>query len=138
MKDLVKYMVVPECCSKNWDSLLGPIDGHNLDDMIAVFQKARRMKGPVLIHVMTQKGQGYGPAFDNPDEFHGIGPFDISTGMPLKGKSRTYTQVFGDYMVKKAAQMPNLVAITAAMTSGTGLERFAEIYPERFFEVGIC
>ena len=117
---------------------LGPIDGHNLEDLIVVLQKARHIEGPVLIHVMTQKGKGYPPAMENPDRFHGIGPFDVTTGKPFKSGTKTYTQVFGEFMVRKAAEEESLVAITAAMTSGTGLDQFAREYPERFFDVGIA
>ncbi|MGE5398112.1 MAG: 1-deoxy-D-xylulose-5-phosphate synthase [Chitinophagales bacterium] len=139
IKDLVKFMVVPGMIFEELGlTYLGPIDGHNLEDMILILQKAKRMKGPVLIHVITQKGKGYVPALQEPDVFHGIGPFDVDTGIPLKGKSPTYTQVFGDYMAWKGAKEPRLVGITAAMNSGTGLGEFADLYPERFFDVGIC
>ncbi|MGE5371546.1 MAG: 1-deoxy-D-xylulose-5-phosphate synthase [Solirubrobacterales bacterium] len=141
LKDGVKYLMVP---GKFFEELgftyIGPIDGHKIDDMIDVFSKAKRLKGPVLLHVVTRKGKGYAPAYNHPDTFHGIGPFDIVTGVPVKRKTKgmTYTQVFGDYLVRKAAATPKLTAITAAMTSGTGLVDFAEQYPERFYDVGIC
>lgn len=139
IKDMVKYLVVPGMLFEELGfTYLGPIDGHNIEDMIVVLQKARHIKGPVLIHVITEKGRGYSPAMLNPDVFHGIGPFDVATGKAIKSGAKTYTQVFGEFMVRKADMDPNLVAITAAMTSGTGLDLFAEKYPERFFDVGIC
>lgn len=139
MKDTLKFMMVPGMLFEELGfTYYGPIDGHNLQDLIDVLQKARHKRGPVLIHVITQKGQGYGPALDNPDEFHGIGPFDVETGQQLKGQSRTFTQVFGDFMARKAGEEPRLVGITAAMESGTGLSQFARLFPQRFIDVGIC
>ncbi len=139
LKDVVKYLVVPGILFEELGfTYLGPIDGHNLEDLIMVLQKARHIKGPVMIHVMTQKGKGYQPAMNNPDQFHGIGPFDISTGRPFKSGAKTYTQVFGEFMVRKAEEEKNLVGITAAMSSGTGLDQFANENPSRFFDVGIC
>ena len=139
IKDVVKYLVVPGMLFEELGfTYLGPIDGHNIEDMIVVFQKARHIKGPVLIQVITEKGKGYPPAVLNPGVFHGIGPFDVATGKAIKSGAKTYTQVFGEFMAKKAQTDPNLVGITAAMTSGTGLDLFAQKYPERFFDVGIC
>jgi len=139
IKDMVKYLVVPGMLFEELGfTYLGPIDGHNIEDMIVVLQRARHIKGPVLVHVITEKGKGYPPAVENPDVFHGIGPFDVATGKTIKSGVKTYTQVFGEFMVRKADSTPDLVAITAAMTSGTGLDVFAEKYPNRFFDVGIC
>ena len=139
IKDMVKYLVVPGMLFEELGfTYLGPIDGHNIEDMIVVLQRARHIKGPVLVHVITEKGKGYPPAVENPDVFHGIGPFDVATGKVIKSGVKTYTQVFGEFMVRKAASSPDLVAITAAMTSGTGLNVFAEKFPDRFFDVGIC
>lgn len=138
-KDKVKYLMVPGIIFEELGfTYIGPVDGHNLQEMTLVMSNARRMKGPVLIHTITQKGRGYGPALENPDVFHGVGPFDIDTGSQEKKPCKTYTQLFGDYMVKKALEEPRLVAITAAMASGTGLSDFALEYPKRFFDVGIC
>lgn len=138
-KDMVKFMVVP---GKIFEELgftyIGPVDGHDLSELSKVLGNARKMKGPVVIHTITQKGQGYEPALKNPRVFHGIGPFDIETGNPFKKAIKTYTEVFGDFMLKQAAQDERLVAITAAMADGTGLAKFAQHYPERFFDVGIC
>jgi 1-deoxy-D-xylulose-5-phosphate synthase len=138
-KDKVKYLMVPGILFEELGfTYIGPVDGHNLQDMTLVMSNAKRMKGPILIHTITQKGRGYGPALENPDVFHGVGPFDIDTGSQVRKPCKTYTQLFGDYMVQKAQEEPRLVAITAAMASGTGLSDFALGYPERFFDVGIC
>jgi 1-deoxy-D-xylulose-5-phosphate synthase (EC 2.2.1.7) len=133
-KDKVKYLMVPGILFEELGfTYIGPVDGHNLQDMTLVMSNAKRMKGPILIHTITQKGRGYGPALENPDVFHGVGPFDIDTGSQVRKPCKTYTQLFGDYMVQKAQEEPRLVAITAAMASGTGLSDFALGYPERFF-----
>lgn len=139
VKDVVKFMVVPGLFFEELGfTYLGPIDGHNIEDLIVVMQKARYLKGPVLIHVMTQKGKGYTPAMKNPGRFHGIGPFDVTTGHAMNSGAKTYSQVFGEFMVRKAGEDKDVVAITAAMTNGTGLDDFAAVYPERLFDVGIC
>ncbi|MCE5334181.1 MAG: 1-deoxy-D-xylulose-5-phosphate synthase [Desulfobacteraceae bacterium] len=118
---------------------IGPINGHRIDRLIETFQMARNVDGPVLIHVITQKGKGYGPAEKDPTSFHGLGAFDIATGKSLSsGKGLSYTKVFGLTMKKLADANPKLVGITAAMLQGTGLECFAETYPDRFFDVGIA
>ena len=96
------------------------------------------MKGPVLIHAITEKGRGYEPARRDPGTFHGVGPFDIDTGRTIKKPIKTYTEIFGEYMVDRAKTDQRVVAITAAMASGTGLSEFAARYPERFFDTGIC
>lgn len=138
-KDMVKYMVVP---GKIFEELgftyIGPVNGHDLSELSQVLGNARKMKGPVLIHAITQKGKGYEPALKNPSIFHGIGPFDVETGSPFKKSIKTYTEVFGDFMLKKAGEDERIVAITAAMADGTGLSRFARQFPDRFFDVGIC
>lgn len=139
LKDTVKYLMVPGIWFEELGfTYIGPVNGHSLEELIPVLQNARRMKGPVLIHTITEKGRGYEPARQNPDIFHGVGPFDIKTGKVHRKALKTYTEIFGEYMVEAASQDQRLVAITAAMTSGTGLEEFARLYPERFFDVGIC
>jgi 1-deoxy-D-xylulose-5-phosphate synthase len=139
VKDTVKYLVVPGALFEELGfTYIGPIDGHDLESLIPVLTKTRNMKGPVLLHVITKKGQGYEPAVRDPGVFHGVGPFDVETGAQLKKKARTYTSVFGDFMVSRAEQDVRVVAITAAMASGTGLAAFAQRFPERFFDVGIC
>jgi 1-deoxy-D-xylulose-5-phosphate synthase len=119
---------------------IGPIQGHNLPQLLEVLENVRSLEGPVLVHVMTTKGKGYRPAEENPGQFHGIGPFDLQTGKAKGGKGSppSYTAVFGDTMVKLAASDNKIVAITAAMRDGTGLAPFAKAYPERFFDVGIA
>jgi len=139
LKDTVKYLMVPGIWFEELGfTYIGPVNGHSLEELIPVLQNARRMKGPVLIHAITEKGRGYEPARQNPDIFHGVGPFDIKTGKVHRKALKTYTEIFGEYMVEAASQDQRLVAITAAMTSGTGLGDFARLYPERFFDVGIC
>lgn len=139
MKDVVKHLVVPGILFEELGfTYVGPVNGHNLDELMLMLSNAKRMKGPVLIHVITEKGRGYEPARREPDIFHGIGPFDVDTGHPVKATLKTYTEIFGDYMVKRAEIDPKLVAVTAAMTGGTGLRAFSTLYPERFFDVGIC
>jgi 1-deoxy-D-xylulose-5-phosphate synthase len=120
---------------------VGPILGHRLDRLIESFQNALLLEGPVLIHVMTKKGKGYGPAEKDPAHYHGVGSFDISTGSPTKGVSKpapSYTEVFGDAMVELGREDQKVYAITAAMPEGTGLNKFAECYPDRFLDVGIA
>ncbi|MEN6348403.1 MAG: 1-deoxy-D-xylulose-5-phosphate synthase [Syntrophomonas sp.] len=138
-KDTVKYLMVPGIIFEELGfTYIGPVNGHNLVELRTVLSNSRKMKGPILLHVITQKGCGYEPALENPDLFHGIGPFDIDTGNQLKKSMKTYTEIFGEFMVEKAKNDPRLVGITAAMTGGTGLETFAHHFPERFFDVGIC
>lgn len=119
---------------------IGPIDGHSLEDLVETLETVRdNSQGPMLIHVLTKKGKGYGPAEKNPDIFHGIGPFDIVSGTPLPGKGgATYTKVFGETLVQMAEKDDKIVAISAAMVSGTGLAKFAKTFPNRFFDVGIA
>ncbi|MFT5726461.1 MAG: 1-deoxy-D-xylulose-5-phosphate synthase [Desulforhopalus sp.] len=119
---------------------IGPIDGHNIEDLIESLEIARdTSQGPMLIHVLTKKGKGYEPAEKNPDIFHGIGPFDILSGKPHRSKGPiTYTKVFGNTISKLARKDDRIIAISAAMVSGTGLSGFAEEFPDRFFDVGIA
>jgi 1-deoxy-D-xylulose-5-phosphate synthase len=120
---------------------VGPIDGHDLPKLTSVFKEVRDMKGPVLVHVLTQKGRGYSPAEENPTYFHGVGSFEPETGEVIKltgVKLPSYTDVFGDTLCKLAAKDKRIVAITAAMPEGTGLSSFSRMYPERFVDVGIC
>jgi 1-deoxy-D-xylulose-5-phosphate synthase len=119
---------------------VGPINGHDLPQLIDVLRNCQTVEGPILIHVMTKKGNGYLPAEKDPDIFHGIGPFNIETGT-LKARSggaKSYTAVFGQTLVRLAEEDEKIVAITAAMPDGTGLSSFARIFPERFFDVGIA
>lgn len=119
---------------------IGPIQGHDFDDLIEALETVRdNSTGPVLIHVLTTKGKGYAPAEDNPGSYHGLGPFDIETGSPIKSSSSvSYTEVFGKTIVKMAARDKRIAAISAAMVTGTGLSEFAELYGNRFYDVGIA
>ena len=117
---------------------LGPVDGHNIEDLEYIFKAAKRLNEPILIHVITKKGKGYKPAEENPDKFHGASPFDIETGKSLKKKSKDYSAAFGEKLCKMAAKNDKIVAITAAMKDGTGLSKFGEEYPNRLFDVGIA
>ncbi len=118
----------------------GPIDGHNLTHLISILSNIKSLSDPVLLHVTTTKGKGYPQAEQNPVYFHGVGCFDVATGNSTAPQCSgpTYTQVFGDFMVKLAEKNENIVAVTAAMPEGTGLSNFAERYPKRFFDVGIA
>ncbi|NLK52672.1 MAG: 1-deoxy-D-xylulose-5-phosphate synthase [Syntrophomonadaceae bacterium] len=139
-KDAVKYLVVPGMFFEELGfTYLGPIDGHNLSVLREILQMAKQVEGPVLIHLITKKGKGYGPAERNPDKFHGIGPFDIPTGQPRPGSGKpSYTQIFGQTLIQQAEKDDRILAITAAMSGGTGLEEFARRFPQRFFDVGIA
>ena len=118
----------------------GPIDGHNLEDLVETLENVSKLKGPVLVHVATRKGRGYPPAESKPSLFHGVGPFDRETGKVLesKGGEASYTGIFGSTLVELAEKDERIVAVTAAMKAGTGLKAFAERFPERFFDVGIA
>jgi 1-deoxy-D-xylulose-5-phosphate synthase len=119
---------------------IGPIDGHNIEQLLETLDNVKRFDDAVLIHVLTKKGKGYRPAEEKPSLFHGIGPFDINTGKVIKGKggAASYTAVFGDAMKRIAAEDDRVVAITAAMPDGTGLTPFSKEFPNRFFDVGIA
>jgi len=120
---------------------IGPVQGHSLRSLIEVFEQAKKAEGPILIHCVTQKGRGYQPARLNPAKFHGAGPFRIATGEPLNngpGLPPSFSTVFGETMVKIGRKDNKVLSITAAMGEGTGLARFAEKYPDRFFDVGIA
>jgi len=140
IKDSFKYLVVPGMLFEELGfTYLGPIDGHNIASILETLQQAKALGGPVLVHVVTEKGHGYAPAVAKADKFHGIGPFDIDSGSCLeKSDISTYTEIFGRTLVKLAEQDPAIVAITAAMCSGTGLSEFAQKFPKRFFDVGIA
>lgn len=140
LKDSFKYLVVPGMIFEELGfTYLGPIDGHNIEDVTNILQQAKTLGGPVLVHVITKKGKGYLHAEENPDKFHGIGPFDTLSGEIIsKASASTYTGVFSDTLVKLAKDNDKILAITAAMTSGTGLTKFAQTFPQRFFDVGIA
>jgi len=118
---------------------LGPLDGHNLPQLVEVFNSINQLDGPLLVHIMTTKGKGYKPAEDTPHKYHGVGAFDLDTGKGApKPAVKSYTEVFGETIIQLAEQDPKVVAITAAMPDGTGLGPFSERFPERFFDVGIA
>jgi 1-deoxy-D-xylulose-5-phosphate synthase len=120
---------------------IGPIDGHRLDYLIETLQNVKKLKGPILIHVITKKGKGYAPAEANPARYHSVAPFHIETGEPKQvsvGSVPTYTEVFGETLCQLARENQRLIAITAAMQSGTGLERFSKEFPDRFYDIGIA
>jgi len=139
-KSSIKQLLIPGMLFEEMGIItLGPVDGGNIKELIKIFNEAKRVDGPVLVHVMTKKGAGYEPAEKNPSRFHGAEPFDIETGKPLKKKEKaTYTDVISSVMCQLAEKEPKLVAITAAMADGTGLAKFAKEYPERFYDVGIA
>jgi 1-deoxy-D-xylulose-5-phosphate synthase len=119
---------------------IGPIDGHRLDYLIETFQNIKKLRGPILVHVITKKGKGYPPAETNPDRFHGVPPFVIETGELRNDQKNppTYTEVFGETLCQLARENKRLIAITAAMQNGTGLEEFARRFPDRFYDIGIA
>ena len=140
VKDSLKHLVVPGMLFEEMGfTYLGPINGHNESELQNVIDRAKTINGPVLIHVLTKKGKGYKPAEANPDVFHGTGPFDVATGMQI-GSSvpLSYTQVFGDAVLRLAGENPKIVGITAAMPDGTGMDKLRDEYPDRYFDVGIA
>lgn len=140
LKDAFKYLVVPGMLFEELGyTYLGPVDGHNISAVQQVLKSAKSTKGPVLIHVITTKGKGYGPAESNPNTFHGTGPFELQSGKSLKKQSiPSYTEVFGRTLVELARNDNRIIAITAAMPDGTGLNYFAKEFPHRYFDVGIA
>ncbi|KAI4446156.1 1-deoxy-D-xylulose-5-phosphate synthase [Eubacterium plexicaudatum ASF492] len=139
-KSGIKQLLIPGMLFEDMGILyLGPIDGHDIDKMAAMFQKAARVNGPVLVHVMTEKGKGYEPAVRHPARFHGTEPFEIDTGLvKQKKKKAAYTDIFSTVMRKLGDRDERVTAITAAMETGTGLKRFHNMFPKRFFDVGIA
>lgn len=139
-KNNIKGMLVSGKLFENMGiTYLGPLDGHDIEQLIHVFEQAKKMDHSVIIHVLTEKGRGYIPAERQPRRFHGTDAFHIETGEPIKKKEKaSYTDVFGASMKKLGSQNENVVAVTAAMPDGTGLYRFAAEYPSRFFDVGIA
>ena len=119
---------------------VGPIPGHNIEALVQTLSNVKRLEGPTLVHVITKKGKGYPPAEEEPERFHGLGPFDVATGKSKASKAKppSYTNIFSKTMLRLGEMEPKLVAITAAMPTGTGLKAFAERFPERFFDVGIA
>ena len=139
-KSGLKQLLIPGMLFEEMGLMyLGPVDGTNIKEMVHSLEIAKRMEGPVLVHVITHKGAGYKHAEENPSKFHGAEPFDVATGQPLKKKEKdTYTDAFSQIMCKLGESHPKMVAITAAMADGTGLTKFGESYPNRFYDVGIA
>jgi 1-deoxy-D-xylulose-5-phosphate synthase len=139
IKDSVKQLVVSGMFFEEMGfTYLGPIDGHDVDSLIEVLERAKKIKGPILVHVITKKGKGYKFAEKFPDKFHSAAPFDIQTGKFVNEGQATYSDVFGKTLTEMALKDDKIVAITAAMPEGTGLIHFAKLIPERFFDVGIA
>lgn len=140
VKSGVKQLVIPGMLFEDMGiTYLGPVNGHDVNAMVKVIGEARRVNGAVMIHVMTDKGKGYAPAERHPARFHGAEPFEIESGLPAKPRNTpNYTDIFSTVMCKLGQRNENVVAITAAMPDGTGLKRFHNMYPERFFDVGIA
>ena len=139
-KDSIKQLFVPGMFFEDMGiTYVGPIDGHDLERMVETFQDAFLLERPILVHVVTKKGKGYRYAEKHPAYFHGVEPFELETGKSKVPKKQiSYTGVFAKKMLEYGEKYPNLVAITAAMSDGTGLQKFKEVYPERFFDVGIA
>lgn len=139
-KSSIKQLVVPGMLFEDMGiTYLGPIPGYDIRMLCRAFREAKKVEGPVLLHVLTQKGKGYAPAEKDPSRFHGTGPFDISTGEPLQKASKdTYTDIFSKVICDIGKHDPNVAVITAAMADGTGLSAFARYFPKRFFDVGIA
>ena len=139
IKRSIKQLIIPKMFFEDIGfKYLGPIDGHNMEDMELIFSRAKELDEPVLIHVLTKKGKGYLPAETEPDRFHSTSSFNIETGELKKARKKDYSKAFGDKLVKLARKNKNIVAITAAMKDGTGLKEFSKEFPDRFFDVGIA
>lgn len=138
-KSSIKQIIIPGMLFEDMGlTYLGPVDGHNIPQLIKTFQEAKRFEGPILVHVLTQKGRGYEPAMRHPVRFHGAGPFDVKTGLPVGKSNPTYTDVFSTVMRKMGDRRKDVAAVTAAMMTGVGLKRFSNMFPDRCFDVGIA
>ena len=139
VKNSLKQLVVPDMFFEDMDlTYLGPVDGHDIKKMVSAFEDARRMEKAVIVHVVTQKGRGYKFAEEDPERFHGLGPFEPSTGKLLCEPKKSYTDHVSEQLLELAGEDRRVVAVTAAMAHGTGLARFEEQFPYRFFDVGIA
>lgn len=138
-KSSIKQIIIPGMLFEDMGlTYLGPVDGHNIPQLIKTFQEAKRFEGPILVHVLTQKSRGYEPAMRHPARFHGVGPFDVKTGLPVGKSNPTYTDVFSTVMRKMGDRRKDVAAVTAAMMTGVGLKRFSNMFPDRCFDVGIA
>jgi len=139
MEEFVKGLISPGIIFEELGfNYIGPIDGHNLPLLVQTLENIKTIQGPVLLHVRTQKGKGYKPAEENPVKWHGVGPYKLETGESLKPSTRSWSKAFGDALVELAKKDERIVAITPAMREGSGLTKFSERFPERFFDVGIA
>ena len=139
MKRSIKQLIIPKMFFEDIGfKYLGPVDGHNIEELESLLKLSRQLDEPVLIHVLTKKGKGYKIAEENPDKFHATGPFDIETGKSKKEKKSDYSKVLGEKLVELAKKNEKIVAITASMKDGTGLSKFAQEFPDRFFDIGIA
>ena len=139
VKRSIKQLIIPKMFFEDIGfTYLGPVDGHNIEQLQNIMQLSKQVEAPVLIHVLTKKGKGYKIAEENPDKFHATSPFDIETGKPKKAKKPDYSKVFGEKIVEMAKKDSRIVAITASMKDGTGLTKFQKEFPNRFFDIGIA
>ena len=139
VKRSIKQLIIPKMFFEDIGfTYLGPVDGHNIEQLQNIMQLSKQVEAPVLIHVLTKKGKGYKRAEENPDKFHATSPFDIETGKPKKEKKPDYSKVFGEKIVEMAKKDSRIVAITASMKDGTGLTKFQKEFPNRFFDIGIA
>ena len=139
LKYSLKQLMIPNMMFEDMGfRYMGPIDGHDIEKLESNLKTAKRLEGPILIHIVTKKGKGYTPAEENPDKFHSTGSFNIETGEALKPKKTDYSKVFGEKLVDLAKENEKIVAITAAMKDGTGLTKFSKEFPDRFFDIGIA
>ena len=139
IKRSIKQLIIPKMFFEDIGfTYLGPVDGHDIEQLQNIMKLSKQVQGPVLIHVLTKKGKGYKIAEENPDKFHATASFDIETGKLKKEKKADYSKIFGEKLVDMAKKDKRIVAITASMKDGTGLTKFAKAFPERFFDIGIA
>ena len=139
VKRSIKQLIIPKMFFEDIGfTYLGPVDGHDIEQLENIMRLSKQVTGPVLIHVLTKKGKGYKIAEENPDKFHATGPFNIETGKPKKEKKADYSKVFGEKLIELAKNDKRIVAVTASMKDGTGLAKFAKEFPTRFFDIGIA
>ena len=139
LKRSIKQLIIPKMFFEDIGfTYLGPVDGHNIQELENILRLSEQVEGPVLVHVLTKKGKGYKIAEENPDKFHATSPFDVETGELKSKKKKDYSKVFGDKLVEIAKRNPQVVAITASMKDGTGLTEFQKEFPDRFFDIGIA
>lgn len=139
LKRSIKQLIIPKMFFEDIGfTYLGPVDGHDIEELERMLKLSKQLDGPVLLHVLTKKGKGYKIAEENPDKFHATGPFNLKTGKPKKEKTKDYSKVFGNKLVELAKENNKIVAITASMKDGTGLTQFAKEFPNRFFDIGIA